>query len=157
MEWIRHGVAVLWVASGPSPPFNQGGLCRGIPRDQAIFLKEKIERLAVSDVLRPVEYSRWVSRAFLVPKPSASGCRLIVDLHEVNKHCQTRKMRMETLRSLRLIAKTGDRWVSFDLKDGLYSLAIAPKDKEAFSVNLNGQLLQFCALPMGWSLSPYVF
>ncbi len=56
---------------------------------------------------------------------------------------------METMRSLRLIAKPGDHWVSFDLKDGFYSLAIDPKDREAFTVNLDGQLLQFCGLPMG--------
>ena len=37
-------------------------------------------------------------------------------------------------------------------KDGFYALAIHPKDREAFTVNLNGQLLQLCALPMGWSL-----
>ncbi len=72
-----------------------------------------------------------------------------MDLREVNKHCQIRKMKMETLRSLRLIAKPGDHCVSFDLKDGFYSLAIDPKDIEAFTVNLDGQLLQFCALPMG--------
>jgi hypothetical protein len=80
-----------------------------------------------------------------------------VDLREINKACQTRKMKMETLRSLRLIAKPGDHWVSFDLKDGFYSLAIAPQDRECFTVNLDGKLLQFCALPMGWSLSPFVF
>jgi hypothetical protein len=140
-----------------SPPFNQGVSYRGLPRDQSTFLQEEIERLKLSGVLRPVEYSRWVSRAFLVPKPSGSGWRLIVDLREVNKHRQTRKMKMETLRSLRLIAKPGDHRVSFDLKDGFYSLAIDPKDGEAFTVNLDGQLLQLCALPMGWSLSPYVF
>ncbi len=65
---------------------------------------------------------------------------------------------METLRSLRLIAKPRDHWVSFDLKDGFYSLFIDPKDREAFTVNLDGHLLQFCALSMGWSLIyPYVF
>jgi hypothetical protein len=58
-------------------------------------------------------------------------------------------MKMETLRSLRLIAKLGDHWVSFDLKDGFYSLAIAPQDREAFTINLDGKLLQFCALSMG--------
>ena len=47
--------------------------------------------------------------------------------------------------------------MSFDLKDGFHALAVHPKDKEAFCINLNGQLLQICALPMGWSLSPYVF
>ncbi len=64
---------------------------------------------------------------------------------------------METLRSLRLVVKPGDHWVSFDFKDGLYSLSIDPKAREAFTVNLDGQMLQFCALPMVWSLSPYVF
>ena len=66
-------------------------------------------------------------------------------------------IKMETLRSLRLIAKPRDHWVSFDLKDGVYSLSIDPKDRKAFTVNLDGQLLQFCAMPMGWSLSPYMF
>ena len=36
-------------------------------------------------------------------------------------------------------------------------MAIAPHDREAFTINLDGKLLQFCALPMGWSLSPFVF
>ena len=66
-------------------------------------------------------------------------------------------MKMETLRHLRLIAKPGDHWVSFDLKDGVFALTIHPNSREAFTINLNGQLLQLCALPMGWSLSPYVF
>jgi hypothetical protein len=64
---------------------------------------------------------------------------------------------MKTLRRLRLIAKPNDYWVSFDLKDGLNALAIAPQDREAFTININGQLLQLCALPMGWSQSPYTF
>ncbi len=66
-------------------------------------------------------------------------------------------MKMETLRHLRFIARPGDFWVSFDLTDGFYALFVHPKDREVFCVNLNGRLLQICALPMGWSLSPYVF
>jgi hypothetical protein len=76
-----------------------------------------------------------------MPKPNNCGWCLIGDLREVNKHCKTRKMKMETLRSLRLISKPGDHWVSFDLKDGFYSMAIDPKDREAFTVNLDGELL----------------
>ncbi len=49
-------------------------------------------------------------------------------------------MKMETLRSLKLIARPGDHWVSFDLKDGFYSLAIAHQDWEAFTVNLDGSM-----------------
>jgi len=43
------------------------------------------------------------------------------------------------------------------LKDGFYSLDIAPQDIEAFTINLYGHMLQMCALPMEWSVSPYVF
>ena len=66
-------------------------------------------------------------------------------------------MKMEKPRRLRYIAKPNDHFVSFDLKDGFYALSIHPKDREAYIVNLDGHLLQLCALPMGWSLSPYTF
>jgi len=66
-------------------------------------------------------------------------------------------MKMETLRRLRLIAKPNDYLVSFDMKDGFFALAIAPQDREAFTINVDGQLMQLGALPMGWSLSPYTF
>jgi hypothetical protein len=59
-------------------------------------------------------------------------------------------MKIKTLRQLRFIEKLEDHWVSFDLKDGFYALSIHPKDREAFTININGQLLQLCALPMGW-------
>jgi hypothetical protein len=85
-----------------------------------------------------VEYAQWVSRAFLVPKLASSGRRLIVDLREINAHCQTRKMKMETPRSRRLIAKPGDYRVSFNLEDGFYSLPIDPKDKAAFTLIVDG-------------------
>ena len=104
-----------------------------------------------------MEHSRWVSRAFLVPKPAGAGWCLVVDLREIHKAWQPRKMKVKTLRSLRLITKPGDHWVSFDLKDGFYSLAIAPQDKEAFTINMDGKMLQFFSLPIGRSLSPFVF
>ncbi len=66
-------------------------------------------------------------------------------------------MKMETQGRLRYIAKPNDPFVSFDTKDEFCALSIHPKDREAFTVNLHGHLLHFCALPMGWSLSPYTF
>ncbi len=44
---------------------------------------------------------------------------------------------METPRSLCLIAMPDDHWVSFDLKDGLYSVAIDPKEREMSTVDLD--------------------
>ncbi len=55
------------------------------------------------------------------------------------------------------IVRPDDHRVSFDLNDGFYALAIHPKNREAFTIILNGQLLQLCALLVGCSLSPYIF
>ncbi len=82
---------------------------------------------------------------------------MVIDLRTINEYCQKRSMKMKTFRHLQQIAKPGDHWVSFDLKDGFYAQSIHPDDREAFTINLNGQLLQLCTLPMGWSLSTYVF
>ncbi len=73
-----------------------------------------------------------------VPRAKLGGWRLVIDLKTINAHCQKRSMKMETLRHLRLIAKPEDQWVSFDLKDGFIALAIHPKDREIFTVTLNG-------------------
>ncbi len=64
---------------------------------------------------------------------------------------------METLRRVRYTSKLNDHFVFFDLKDSFYAILIHPKDSEAFTVNLDGHLLQLCALPMVWSMSPYTF
>jgi hypothetical protein len=129
---------------------------RAVPRPSS-FLQEEIERLDLSGLLRLVEYLRWISRVFFVPTPAGSGWRLFVDLRDINKACQTRRIKMETMWSLRLIAKQGENWVSFDLKNEFYSLTIAHQDKEAFPDNIDGKQLQLCALPMGWRISLVVF
>jgi hypothetical protein len=46
-------------------------------------MREEIGRLKEKGVFRPVASSRWVSRAFLVPK--LGGWRLIIDLRAINK------------------------------------------------------------------------
>ena len=47
-------------------------------------------------------------------------------------------MKMDTLRRLRYSAKPNDHFIFFDLQGGLYALSIYPKDREAFTVNLDG-------------------
>ncbi len=88
VDWIRHSVAVPWKLRGPIPPFNHGVSCRGLPRDQASFLKQEISRLTLNGVFRFLESSSWVSRDFLVPKPAGARWRMIIDLREINNHCK---------------------------------------------------------------------
>ena len=157
LEWILHGVKIPWRRRRPPPPFNHGTSLTHLPPDQAAFRDRETERLIERGVFRPARSSRWISRAFLVPKPTGGGWRLVIDLRTLNTYCQTKQMKMETLKHLRTIAKPSDWMVTFDLEDGFYALGIAPEDRDYFSINLNGQIFNLCALPQGWSLSPYVF
>ena len=46
---------------------------------------------------------------------------------------------------------------SFDLQDGYYGFQIHRDFQKYFTILVDGEYLQFTALPMGWNWSPYVF
>jgi hypothetical protein len=100
--------------------------------------------------------SRYVSRAFLVPK-GKSNWRLIIDPRQVNECCRRMGMKFETLRKLRNMSRQKDWMFSLDLADGFYALGIAEEFRDYFTVSIRGQLWRLAALPMGWCLSPYYF
>ena len=157
LEWIRHGVKIPWKHSRPPPPFNMGASCKDLPPEQAAFVSAELSRLMLKGILKPTSTSRWISRAFLVPKASGTGWRLVIDLRELNRYCSVRRMKMETLKHLGIIAKPGDWWVSFDLVDGFYALGVHEDYRDYFALNINGQIYHFAAIPQGWSLSPFIF
>ena len=115
------------------------------------------QRLLDAGAWEPATCQRYVSKAFLVPKPGKNEWRLVLDLRHLNSFCAGYKMRMETLKKLQRVMK-GDEWMaSFDLKDGFYAIGIAPEHRKYFTFIVNGEPLQYAALPMGWNGSPWVF
>ncbi len=44
---------------------------------------------------------------------------------------------------LRYIANPNDHFVFFELKNGFYALSIQPKNREAFTINLDGEFYSF--------------
>ena len=82
---------------------------------------------------------------------------LVVDLRHLNSFFPKKFMKMETLKHLRHLARKGDWFFSFDLKNGFYAVGIAPEHRQYFTVNIRGKLNQLAGLPMGWSLSSYYF
>ena len=108
----------------------------------------------------PQEAARFVSRAFLVPKPNGKF-RLVIDLRFLNQHCQAWKCRFEGLSTLRRLAQQGDWMFSFDLQDGYHHIPIAREHRKYFQFALDlgdgPQYFHAAALPFGWLNSPYVF
>jgi hypothetical protein len=107
--------------------------------------------------------NRFVSRAFLVPKPGLKEgrkqYRLVVDLRPLNVHCKDFKTRYQTLASLAEVIMEGEQvaFLSFDLMSAYHCCSIAESDRQYFGFCIDGRHYQCSALPFGWNASPYIF
>ncbi|KAK3247101.1 hypothetical protein CYMTET_43392 [Cymbomonas tetramitiformis] len=156
MQWITHGVKLRW-KRGPPPPFDHGVSLRDATRQQQVWLDAEKERLLENGAWTRATRRSHVSRAFLVPKPGTNKWRLVVDFRWLNQWCVKNRVKMETLKKLRRLAKPGDWCFSFDLQDGFHALGIHPDFQKFMQFDLQGDLLQCSAMPFGWSDAPRVF
>eukprot|EP00123_Amoebidium_parasiticum_P019219 comp24349_c0_seq5/m.46544 comp24349_c0_seq5/g.46544 ORF comp24349_c0_seq5/g.46544 comp24349_c0_seq5/m.46544 type:complete len:191 (-) comp24349_c0_seq5:610-1182(-) len=152
--WIKYGITPEWCA-GPPPPHDMGRyLDLGeVSEEEALV---EVARLVGKGALEPIDESRkhCVSTTFGVRKPNGK-VRLIIDMRPVNEYAVQRGLKYETLSDLQVIAQPGDHGFSFDLEDGYFALAIAPRWRIYFQIRVGGQLYQYTVLPFGYSLSPY--
>ncbi|KAK3265932.1 hypothetical protein CYMTET_25408 [Cymbomonas tetramitiformis] len=156
MQWITHGVKLRW-KRGPPPPFDHGVSLRDATRQQQIWLDAEKERLLQNRAWTRATRRSHVSRAFFVPKPGTNKWRLVVDFRWLNQWCVKNRVKMETLKKLRRLAKPGDWCFSFSLQDGFHALGIHPDFQRFIQFDLQGDLLQCSAVPFGWNDAPRVF
>ena len=159
LDWIRRGVRIPF-RRRPSP-FHQGDSLLGLDAVAQCWWEKERARLRTIGALEDGRRSDYVSRAFLVPKP---GCtpenpkfRLVFDLRHLNSHVRKQGMRCETLKMLRHLAPGNSHMISFDISDGFYCIGVAEEDRDYFTVSIQGELLRFAALPMGYTRSPLIF
>lgn len=155
LSWIAQGVNIRWKRKPPRR-FHNGISLTNLTPEQQRFMDTELARLVRVGALEPGHVSHYVSKAFLVPKGEGKW-RLVFDLRHLNKHCVDYSMKFETLKRLRHLTRKNDFMFSFDLQDGFYSLGINESCRDFFTVNIQGTLYRFAALPMGWNASPYHF
>lgn len=145
-------------------------------------LEPALEQAAATECLKLIEQGvlevttsrpRCVSPLFMVPKPG-NKWRLIVDMRVLNLSINAQPFVPETLRSIDV--RPGDHLCSVDLKDGFYAIPVArvhqtylgtealfPEPTSVTTpsgsvVRVHGWTwMQFAALPMGMSASPFFF
>jgi len=173
MRWVTKGVPAYFNALGPPKPFNMGVSCQDLSVDEQQWLDREEKRCVQTGAWRRKKWLRYVSRAFIIPKPGldAKGrkqYRLIVDLRPLNLHCDEFKTRYETLSRLCTVIRDGETvaFLSFDVKDAYHCLQIddtTPQPdgsigfQQYFGFSIQGRLYVCGALPFGWNGSPYVF
>ena len=93
---------------------------------------------------------------FCVPKASG-GWGPVLDLSFLNRFLRRVKFRMETNSSIRESIRQNDWGASIDLTDAYFHIPIHPRDRKWLRFVWEGQVFQFCALPFGLSLAPWIF
>lgn len=156
LTWVQRGVRLRFTRRPPQE-FHKGGSLKNLTPPQKLWWEKERARLMAAGAWEPATSARFVSKAFLVPKPGVNSWRLVLDLRHLNSFCTAYGMRMETLKKLQRVMSGGEWMASFDLKDGFYALGIAPEHRKYFTFEVAGELLQYAALPMGWNGSPWVF
>jgi len=158
LKWILNGYPLPWAGQKPQP-FHQGTSCQNLTEGQSTFMTTELQRFLDVGCLEPAVSARWVTRAFLVPKPGRTDAwRLVSDFRWLNRYLRKQKCRFETLKRLASLARQNDWMISLDLQDGFYAVSIRPEDRPYLTIDIAGfGLFQFAALPMGLSCSPYVF
>ena len=68
LHWLQHGFDLPWIR-GPPPPFHEGNSCLSLDKDEQRFLDMETKRLVDNGAWEATTDDRWVSKAFLVPKP----------------------------------------------------------------------------------------
>ena len=157
-SWLREGVRLPWIRE-PPPPFHQGVSFNNLSDAQREFVTEALRRhFQETGAIEPATSQKYVTKAFLVPKPGNNKWRIVFDLRHVNKFMRKLSCRYETLKKLRYLAKQGDFMISIDLEDGFFHIKVHPDDRQYLTFVVEGLgAFQWAALPMGLSMSPYVF
>ena len=122
LRWLRRGFRLPWLR-GPCRPFHLGVSFSQVTSDQLPSLTKNLQQLLDVGAIEPGTCGKFVSRAFLVPKPGGKW-RLVVDLRHVNTFLRKAPCRFETLKRLRNMVEDDDWMVSLDLQDGFYAVGI---------------------------------
>ena len=132
------------------PPYRGPPPLRPLPADRVRPMREMVQELLDLNVIRrltpeearspyihpdgPQGLRVWIppkslrpvySNYFLIPKKDG-GMRGCLDLRHVNEHVRCPHFRMETLRHLRQICRTGDYMCSLDVRHAYFHFSLHP-------------------------------
>ncbi|KAL0165753.1 hypothetical protein M9458_037597, partial [Cirrhinus mrigala] len=122
-------------------------------RSEVMILLEK----GAIEVVHPAQSdSGFYSRYFLVPKKDGT-LRPILDLRRLNQALMRQPFKMLTLKQILSHVRSGDWFLSLDLKDAYFHIQIAPHHRRFLRFAFEGVAYQYTVLPFGLSLAPRTF
>ena len=143
------------------PPRFNGVLVSVTKGDAAQVLEDEITSLLNKRAIRAVpseeSHQGFYSRYFLIPKKGGASLRPILDLRVLNRHLRKYTFRMLTHKVLCRSIRPGDWFVTIDLSDAYFHIAIYPAHRKFLRFAYRGRAYEYQAIPFGLSLAPRVF
>ncbi|XP_041840350.1 uncharacterized protein LOC121639256 [Melanotaenia boesemani] len=161
-SWVLSTVAKGYrLQFAMKPPKFNGVLASVANGASAHVLEEEIVSLLNKHAIRVVPseeiHQGFYSRYFLIPKKGGSSLRPILDLRVLNKHLRKYTFRMLTHKVLCRSIRPNDWFVTIDLADAYFHIAIYPAHRKFLRFAYQGAAYEFQTIPFGLSLAPRVF
>ena len=99
----------------------------------------------------------FLSNIFPVPKKSFQDHRIIIDLSELNEFVRKISFKMDSLDSIISMIRPGDFFVSIDISDAYYAIAMNILSMPFLTFYFLNVYYQFTCLPQGLTSAPRIF
>ena len=121
-------------------------------------LLAEIQALRHKGAVEPAdpETPGFYSHLFVVSK-SSGGWRPVIDLKALNRYIEAPHFRMHTVASVLNTVSVGDWAFTVDLTDAYLHVPVHRESRKFLRFSVEGQVLQFRALPFGLSTAPRLF
>ena len=146
IQFTSHPIQSVFVARNMSR--SNTDICQGKVTD---FFKVRIIK-----VVTPSN-DQFISHIFPVPKKTLGEYRIIFDLTDLNTYVRKVSFRMDSLADIMKLIRPGDWFVSVDLSDAYYCLAMHILSMPFLTFLFLGIYYQFTCLPQGLSSAPRIF
>ena len=121
--------------------------------------KQKVKEFLKFKIIKRVNpsHGQFLSHIFPVPKKSPGEYRIIFDLTELNHYVRKLHFKMGSISDIMSIIQPGDFFVSIDLSDAYYCIAMHIISLPYLTFYFLNIYYQFTCLPQGLSSAPRIF
>ena len=123
------------------------------------ILNREVDNLLQQKIIKPVEFSRFVSPVLLVAKKDTNDKRLVLDLRKLNKVTVPINSPLPTIANvLQQISLARPRYLTkLDFAQAFHSIPLHPDSQELISFRTNTNLYSFKRAVMGYHGTPSYF
>ena len=155
LQIVRDGYRLDFV----SEPYQESFSPRPMSRNTINICNKKVTQFLLHGTIVETQpsHDQFYSEIFPVAKKSLKDHRIILDLSDLNLFVRKLSFKMESLYSIMYMIRPGDYFISIDIKDAYYSIAIHILSRPYLTFIFLGIYYQFTCLPQGLSSAPRIF